>query len=217
MKDIKYSIVYKEDKWKTLVTNIGTGIFSGILFLGLLFGLHWNIVIDIILSAGFYMGLSMILKPEKKIGSVSMDQIDGGEELEKQLQEAKKVFLAIQESLKKIKDSVILQEAEKLNQISAEMITYLENHPDKIVYARQFIDYYQGTESKILARYAELENTGLQTKDILKLKENTTEALHTLHQAFEQQFQKLVQNEMIDMEAEIRLLEQTVKMEKVDK
>lgn len=68
MKDIKYSIVYKEDKWKTLVTNIGTGIFSGILFLGLLLGLHWNIVIDIVLSAGFYMGLSMILKPEKKIG-----------------------------------------------------------------------------------------------------------------------------------------------------
>lgn len=216
-KDIKYSVVYKEDKWKTLAVNIGTGVFSGILFLVFLFGLHWNLFIDMILSSGCYFGFSMVLKPQKKIGNVSMEQIAGGENLERQMMEAKKGYKSIQDSMEKIKDPSILQEAEQLNAISKELIRYLEQHPDKIVYARQFIDYYQETASKLLARYAELENTGLKTEDILKLKESTTKALHTLHKAFEQQFQKLVQNEMIDMEAEIRLLEQTVKMENLEK
>ena len=203
--DIEYSIEYKDDSWKTALVNIGSGAFAGILFLIILFGLHWNPFIDIILSLGCYFGFSMIFKPQKKIGSVNMELIAGGENLEQQLQEAKKTYKSIQESIEKIEDTSILSEAEQLNEISKEIICYLEKYPDKIAYAGQFIDYYQETAAKLLAKYAELENTGLKTEDVVKLKENTTNALHTLYGAFEQQFQKLVQNEMIDMEAEIRL------------
>lgn len=216
-KDIKYSVVYKDDKWKTMAVNIGSGIFSGILFLVLLFILHWKLAIDIILSLGSFFGLSMVLKPQKKIGNVNLEQIAGGENLKQQLLEAKKDYKAIQDSMENITDPIILQETKELTAISTELIRYLEKHPDKIVYARQFIDYYQETAAKLLKRYAELEHTGLQTKDIVALKDGTIQALRTLHKAFEQQFQKLVQNEMIDMEAEIRLLEQTVKMENIEK
>ena len=217
MKDIKYSITYKNNNWKMIVSNLVSGMISGGLFLLLLFVFGWNVFVDIILSAGSYLGLSLILRPPKKIGNVSMESIAGGENLERQLLEAKKDFKSIQDSIGKIKDPAILQQAEKLNSISAELIGYLENHPDKIVSARQFIDYYQDTAEKLLARYAELEHTGLKTTDILTLKENTEKALESLHTAFEQQFQKLVQNEMTDMEAEIRLLEQIMKMEHIEK
>lgn len=47
----------------------------------------------------------------------------------------------------------------------------------------------------------------------MRLKGNTIKAIGTLNTAFEKQFQKLMYSEMLDMEAEIRLLEQTVKME----
>ena len=47
----------------------------------------------------------------------------------------------------------------------------------------------------------------------MQLQGNTIKAIGTLNTAFEEQFQKLMRSEMIDMEAEIRLLEQTVKME----
>ena len=216
MKETKFTITYKKNKLKTIVVNVGSGIFSGILFLLLFFFFHWNLLVTLILSLGSYIGLSLSFTPDKKIGSVSMQNIAGGEELEQQLTEAKKTFHNIQQVVKQIKDSEIAEQAQKLNQIAAELIGYLEKHPDKITYARQFINYYQETASKILSRYAELEHTGLKTKEVLQLKENSKKALQTLHIAFEQQFQKLVKNEMIDMEAEIRLLEQTVEMEMID-
>lgn len=52
--------------------------------------------------------------------------------------------------------------------------------------------------------------------EMVQMKENITHALKTLNVAFEQQLQKLMRNEIFDMEAEIQLLEQTVKMEKQD-
>lgn len=215
MKDTKYTITYTDHEQKATVVHIWSGIASGILFLVLLFLLHWNLFIDLFLAFGCYLGVSMLCTPQKKIGSVSMEHIPNAENLEGMLLEAKKNFHTIGNTIKKIKDPTILKQAQTLNQISAEMIKYLEKHPDKITYARQFIDYYQETATKLLTRYTELEQTGLQTEDILALKETSKHALQTLQTAFEQQFQKLVQNEMIDMEAEIRLLEQTMKMENV--
>lgn len=65
----------------------------------------------------------------------------------------------------------------------------------------------------MLQKYIELQNTDLRTTDVMQLQGNTIKAIGTLNTAFEEQFQKLMRSEMIDMEAEIRLLEQTVKME----
>ena len=78
------------------------------------------------------------------------------------------------------------------------------------------IDYYQETASSLLQKYATIEDTNLDIKEVLQIKENTIRALETLNGAFEQQFQKLMHNEIFDMEAQVKLLEQTVKMEKGD-
>ena len=59
----------------------------------------------------------------------------------------------------------------------------------------------------------DLQNTGLNTEDTRRLKVQTEEAIRTLNEAFENQFQKLMSEELLDMEAELQLLRQTMKME----
>ena len=58
-----------------------------------------------------------------------------------------------------------------------------------------------------------LQETGLGSGEAKRLKVQTTQALLTLNRAFEGQFEKLMGNELMDMEAEIRLLKQTMEME----
>ncbi|MGN0666618.1 MAG: hypothetical protein ACI4KF_08850, partial [Huintestinicola sp.] len=53
----------------------------------------------------------------------------------------------------------------------------------------------------------------IETEEIIRLKKDTRNALATLNKAFSGQFEKLMRGELTDMQAEIELLEQTVKME----
>ena len=111
------------------------------------------------------------------------------------------------------RDLELKEESERLHRTAGNILKYLEENPGKIPQARQFIDYYQDTASQLLEKYVDLQNTGLNTEDTRRLKVQTEEAIRTLNEAFENQFQKLMSEELLDMEAELQLLRQTMKME----
>ncbi len=186
---------------------------SGAVFIILLFLLEWSIFIDIPVAIGTYAGLYLITKPKRMIGSIDIDFIENGAELEQKLLEAKEDHDSIKKSIAKIVDTQVKDEAEKLSETSAAIIEYLENNPSKIRQARQFIDYYQDTASKLLSKYIGLQDANIETSEIIRLKKDTRSALATLNKAFSGQFEKLMRGEITDMQAEIELLEQTVKME----
>ena len=112
-----------------------------------------------------------------------------------------------------IEDLELKRESQRLHKTAVNLIHFLEKNPEKIMSARRFIDYYQDTASKLLKKYVELQDTGLKTEDVTRLKVRTKQALLTLNRAFEGQFEKLMENELMDMDADIRLLKQTMKME----
>lgn len=186
---------------------------AGAVFIILLFLLEWSVFIDIPAAIGTYAGLYLITKPKRRIGGTDIDFIENGAELEQKLLDAKEDYDNIKRSIIKIGDVQVKNEAEKLADTSAAIIEYLEQNPLKIRQARQFIDYYQDCASKLISKYISLQDTKLQTSEIIQLKKDTRSALVTLNKAFSGQFEKLMRGELTDMQAEIELLEQTVKME----
>lgn len=200
-------------KQKEIIAGLLSGVLSGAVFLILLFVFHWNFLVDMILADCAFFGLSLLLKPKRKIGRISIDTLPEGEELSRQLEEARRDLRCIEQSMQQIQKPEVRQEVLRLKQTSQNIIAYLEKHPEKIRLARRFIDYYQDTASTLLQKYIELQDSELETEDVMRLKDNTIKAMETLNTAFEEQFQRLMRSEMTDMEAEIRLLEQTVKME----
>ena len=192
------------------------GIVAAGLFLILLFVAKWNFFFSLIIAVEVYVGFSLLFRPVKKIGNVNAESIDGGNELLKRLESAQEGFLKIESSMRRISDYSVRKEAEQLHNTSAKIIEYLNAHPDRIHAARQFIDYYQETAAKLLSRYSELEASGISSDEVNRQKSETLDALKTLNRAFSQQFEKLMSNEMIDTDAEIQLLKQTVKMEGIE-
>lgn len=198
------------------IVSVVSGVAAGIAFLVLLFLVKWNFFIDTALALGIFASLTFLLKPREKIGSIYVEGLPDGEELKKYLEDAREDFTAIETCKRKIRDLEVKTEVEKLNQTAEKIIAFLEENPGKIRLARQFIDYYQDTASSLLQKYVKLQDTNLSTNEVQKLKAETAKAVKTLNTVFEGQFQKLLRNEMMDMDAEIRLLQQTAKMENYD-
>ena len=202
----------KNDFRQNIAAIISAAAAGGV-FVLLLFLLEWSVFIDIPVAIGTYAGLYLMTKPRRRIGGIDIDFIENGEELEQKLLEAKEDCDSIHKSIVKIGDLQVKNEAEKLSETSAAIIEYLENNPSKIRQARQFIDYYQDTASKLLSKYIGLQDANIETEEIIQLKKDTRSALATLNKAFSVQFEKLMRGELTDMQAEIELLEQMVKME----
>ena len=186
---------------------------SGAVFIILLFLLEWSIFIDIPVAIGTYAGLYLMTKPKRRIGNTDIEFIENGAELEQKLLEAKEDYENINKSIARIGDLQVKGEAEKLAETSSAIIEYLEKNPMKIRQARQFIDYYQDCATKLLSKYIGLQDANIETAEIIRLKKDTRSALCTLNKAFSGQFEKLMRGELTDMQAEIQLLEETVKME----
>ena len=189
------------------------GIGAAAVFLFLFFGLRWNFFLCAALAVVLFAAFSLLFKPARKIGRVEISAVSGGEELYRKLQEAKEDLDSIGRSMEQIEDVQIRSQSQRLHETASSILSYLEKHPEKIGTARRFIDYYQDTASSLLAKYVELERSGLHTEDAAQLEEKTKKALQALHQAFEGQFERLMRNELMDMDAELKLLEQTMKME----
>lgn len=181
----------KKNRIGETVGSIISGLVSGGLFLILLFLVKWNFFIDVLMAAGSFTALCLILKPRDKIGHMYMEKLPDGETLKKYLSDAWEDFDKITACQKRIKDSVMRREAEKLSETAGRMLEYMEEHPEKIRLARRYIDYYQDTASSLLQKYVELQDTNLGTQEVQRLQADTLRAAGTLNKVFEQQYQKL--------------------------
>ena len=175
--------------------------------------LQWNFAVSALLSAGIYVAMTMLIKPVRKIGNVNLEIMPEGEALGRKLEEAREDFESIRVSMDSIEDPELKKESERLHRTAGTILAYLEENPQKILQARRFIDYYQDTASPLLKKYVKLQEKGLRTREAMALMTQTRQAMETLNRAFEKQLEKLMQNELFDMEADIRLLKQTMKME----
>ena len=199
---------------KKEICVIALSFVFDLFFFYFLFGvLRWNFLFSAVLAVLLYMALTLLLKPARKIGKVKVETLRDGEHLSEKLEEAR----ADLKSIERVHGEDPGSGTEgRIGAASSDGGKHPEVSGGKSredPQARQFIDYYQDTASQLLEKYVDLQNTDLNTEDTRRLKVQTEEAIRTLNEAFENQFQKLMSEELLDMEAELQLLRQTMKME----
>ncbi len=97
-----------------------------------------------------------------------------------------------------------------------EITEYLKNYPQKITISRRFLNYYLDTASKISKNYVDFETKSLR-QNREHIKEETKKALIMLETAFDKEFYKLVENDLVDFEADIKVLEESMKWDNYTK
>ena len=198
---------------KEMVTALISALISCAVFLLLFLAAGWNLAAAALLCILLYFGLGLLLKPRKKIGGIDVEKIQGGEELQKLLEEARKDLKQISRAAREITNIKAKEDAEALEAGGRRILSYLEENPEKISMARRFFTYYLDTAAGLLERYTQLQETGLRTPEVTEGLRKAAGTFPVLNEVFEKQFTRLMEGELMDVEAEISLLENTLKME----
>jgi 5-bromo-4-chloroindolyl phosphate hydrolysis protein len=174
---------------------------------------HWSLFVAALIAAGLYLGLSFLLTPVFKLGGVNIDSVKNKEEIIALLEEGERDLSSIKEISDKSKDHQIREKALAVYREGGKIIEFIKKNPHKATLARRFFNYYLDKANDILTKYDNLITVDIETEHLTALKTKTINALKSISRGMNLQFSKLISSEVIDIEADIKLLENTIKTE----
>jgi hypothetical protein len=198
--------------------NDWVGVIIPLLFAILVFGAalviaHWSLGMAALLSLGSYAGLIFLFTPILRIGGINIEHIKNSEEIMALLEEGEKDLSSIKTIMETSTDTQIKVNAQNVYREGGKIIEYIKKNPARAVMARRFFNYYLDKAEEILKKYQNLISAGIKTERLMSLKEKTLAALEAISKGMVLQFSKLISSEVIDIEADIKLLESTIRME----
>lgn len=101
----------------------------------------------------------------------------------------------------------ISQKLDKLEGLCRNIFAYVEKNPDKLPQIRKLMIYYLPTTLKLVEAYENMENHQLATAAVEASKEDIRKALDNINEAFQALYDRLMQNDRMDLSAEISVLE----------
>lgn len=117
----------------------------------------------------------------------------------------------------KLGDKEMNQHLTRMQRTAKNLILHLEKNPERIPSAYKFIDYYQDRAVKIVQQYQDLEETQLSTDKIRDLKERMKSTLASLDEAYTEQFEHVLNDQMLSVDAELKVMEQQLDAEGIRK
>ncbi len=112
-----------------------------------------------------------------------------------------------------LSDKEMNNHLDRMQRTAKNLILHLEKHPERIPSAFKFIDYYQDRAVKIVQQYQDLEETELTTEKVRELKERMKSTFASLDEAYTEQFEKVLNEQMLSVDAELKVMEQQLDAE----
>ncbi len=106
-----------------------------------------------------------------------------------------------------IDDEEMSRKIRRIEECTEHILEYQKKHPDKASELHTFLDYYLPTTMKLLHAYAELEDQGVEGDNIATTKARIESTMDSVVQGFEAQLDKLFEGSMLDISADISVME----------
>lgn len=118
---------------------------------------------------------------------------------------------AIRYANDRIADPVLTQKIDHLEMVAGRIFREIEQHPEKQAQASTFFSYYLPTTLKILNTYAEFDGAGIEGENLKRAKQKIEQTMDALVTGFDKQLDDLYRNEAMDIDSEIRVMENMLK------
>ena len=192
-------------------------IIAGIAFAGLNAMTDFYGWVNLLGAAALGTGVFLALKPNKRAHpELKLDDSENSALLQQSFNDAVDDYNFINQTMKQLRDGELHYQMQQLQNTSSNIMRYLKKHPQKISMARRFIDYYQDTTARLLDKYVELEHTQLQTENVQKIKERTKNMLMNMSQPYQEAFEHLLNDQIMDMDAELKVMQESIKADGFD-
>ena len=178
-----------------------------------------NYLVVILMTAGVIFG-GKAFWDWKKNRTPQLDLTELEEERAQYLQEnfdkATSDYNYLEEALPSISDRELSTQLKRLQRTAKNLLNHLEKNPERIALAYKFIDYYQDRAVKIVKQYQELEETHLTTDKVQDLKQRMKQTLAALDDAYQDQFEHILNDQIISVDAELKVMEQQLNAEGIN-
>lgn len=133
-------------------------------------------------------------------------------ESEKTVREGIEKLRNIRNLTLKITSNDVAKEIQDICKTGADIFEYIRKNPDDLKKARQFINYYLDTTEKIVNRYVELSAAKDKSSDVDASLKKVEETLASIDATYKKQLNNLLEDDILDLNTEIKVLETTMKM-----
>ena len=137
----------------------------------------------------------------------------GNAELDAVLEQGQAAVRRISELNDEIPDLKLSAQLKQLEILTQRIFDYVRQHPEDLRQIRQFLNYYLPTTIKLLEQYVVLQNQGLRTGNIDEGMTKIETMLEKIITAFQQQLDSLFENDVVDITAEIKVMEKMMASE----
>lgn len=184
--------------------------------LSILIGVACFAVLNFWLAAGFFPALivgvlawlvaALINSGKQKEDKISLDGITR-QEVESTIRAGRKLTAGMRQASYRLQQLEVKKEIEDLCKIAESMFELLKKDPNDLRIVKQFITYYLEPTHKIVLKYVELATTRPMPADAVSILDKTEKSFKTIRATFLQQKEKMLTNDVMDLDTEIKVFE----------
>lgn len=194
-----------------IIISIIIGIFCSLLFLILNFWIRAPLYITTFLCMTMFLVLFITCSRKQRQNVLRI--VASTPEVRDLLKNVSEKMKTISDYEKQITEDTILQRLSEVNEITERIFKVLQNDPRKVKSARQFTSCYLESTIKVLKLYTELKFNAISSTEINLLQHKIENMLISLKEAYNKQLEKLLRNDVLNLNTEIEVLETLLKME----
>ena len=165
---------------------------------------------------GVAIGANRIKKNSRRLELKDIDE-ERAELLQEKYSKAVEDYNFIDRSIKSSSDKELIERLKRLQSIGNNILRQMQKEPNRILIASKFIDYYQDRTVRMINKFAELDETQLATDRVRELKTKIKDTLGGLEAAYSEQLERIVNDQMLSTEAELRVMEEHLRSEGLTK
>ena len=134
-------------------------------------------------------------------------------ELQSVIYQGKRAIADIRRLNDEIPDERISAQIDLIERLTAQIFDCVQKNPKKLSQIRQFLNYYLPTTIKLMEQYVTLQNQSLKTENITEGMQKIEDLLDKVIIAFQRQLDALFEADVVDITADIRVMEQMMASE----
>lgn len=134
-------------------------------------------------------------------------------QVEKTVKDGSERLRNIRSQTRLISDNEVAGKIQDICKTGLDIFDYIQKNPDDLTKARQFINYYLDTTEKIVNKYVDLISKKERSSDIDAAISNVENVLDSIKETYSKQLHNLLEDDLLDLNTEIKVLEKTIKLE----
>lgn len=192
--------------WGAVTTAFATG------FTALFAANHrFSIAVGFALGAFFGCYLMYGFDPRSAKQAVDAQGIDTTDQVTRALQRAEAMLAAIEQASHRIKNPELTGRLRRITELARQILMDLEEDPRDLYRARKFLNVYLEGAQQVTQGYARTHSQA----DSEELEAKFRRVLITIEDVFQEQRQKLLEHDVVDLDVQIEVLSKQLKREGV--